>query len=296
MIDTAFWLKSTEPFDLRWAYYELLTHDINSMDSGSAIPSTSKEAFYAMPVLIPPLETQKVIAATLGALDDKIESNRRTIKLIDEVVRARFDRDFDVEQVGDGIAIAELVGINPRRKLARGEQATYLGMSSLPEFSPVVLEWEERAFGSGQKFINGDVLMARITPCLENGKTAIVDMLGEGEVGWGSTEYVVLSPRGEFSTPWLYALTRHEVVREWAIRRMTGSSGRRRFQASGFGEYCIRKPDPAGLAAFNAFAVPMFRKVTQARDEMKSLMRLRDALLPELLSGRTSVPVGDVLL
>ena len=71
---------------------------------------------------------------------------------------------------------------------------------------------------------------------------------------------------------------------------MTGTSGRQRFQASGFHEYRIQEPDPAVLAAFNDFAVPMFCKVSQVRDEIKILEQLRDALLPELFSGRISVP------
>ena len=85
VIDTAFWLEPTEPIDPRWAYYELKLHDINSMDSGSAIPSTSRDAFYQMPVLVPPLEEQHAIAATLGALDDKIDSNRRARTLAREL-------------------------------------------------------------------------------------------------------------------------------------------------------------------------------------------------------------------
>lgn len=257
---------------------------------GATMPNLNTEILREVPVDVPDIKTQHTIAATLGALDDKIKSNRRAIELMVELVRARFAGDFDVDQADDGVAIGEIVDINSRRKLARGEEAIYVSMSSLPEFSPAVLEWEKRAFGSGQKFVNGDVLMARITPCLENGKTAVVDMLDDGEVGWGSTEYVVLSPRGAFSTPWIYALTRHETIRDWAIGRMTGTSGRQRFQASGFHEYRIQEPDPAVLAAFNDFAVPMFCKVSQARDEIKILEQLRDALLPELFSGRISVP------
>lgn len=284
-----------DSIDMRWLYYWLGGEEFWGQAFGVSTqtdmaPYISLRDLRAITLSLPPLSEQREIAATLGALDDKIESNRRAIGLIVGIIRARFDGDFDVEQAADGVAIGELVSINSRRKLARDEEATYIGMSSLPEFSPTVLYWEKRAFGNGQKFVNGDVLMARITPCLENGKTAVVDMLSDGEVGWGSTEYVVLSPRGAFSTPWIYALTRHETIRDWAIKRMTGSSGRQRFQASGFDEYRIREPNPAVLTAFNDFAVPMFRKIAQVRDEIKMLEQLRDSLLPELLSGRIRVP------
>jgi type I restriction enzyme S subunit len=88
VIDTAFYLKPKVYFDMRWAYYELLTHDINSMDSGSAIPSTSRESFYQMPVKFPPMEEQRAIAAILGALDDKIELDRRTNETLEAMARS----------------------------------------------------------------------------------------------------------------------------------------------------------------------------------------------------------------
>jgi restriction endonuclease S subunit len=83
---------------MRWAYYELLTHDINSMDSGSAIPSTSREALYNLPVRLPPISEQHAIAHILGTLDDKIELNRRMNKTLEAMVRAIFKSwfvDFD---------------------------------------------------------------------------------------------------------------------------------------------------------------------------------------------------------
>lgn len=300
-IDGAFWPLNTALFvkdfkgnDPRWVYYLLDSIDFTAYNSGSAQPSLNRNYLALIDVNLPPHAEQRAIAATLGALDDKIESNRRAIALIDELVRARFETDFELEQVADGVSIADLATVNARRKLTRGVEATYLGMSSLPEFSPVVLDWETRDFGSGQKFMNGDVLMARITPCLENGKTAVVDMLEDGEIGWGSTEYVVLSPKDEISTPWIYALVRHELIREWAIRQMTGTSGRQRFQADDFRSYRIAEPDPALLSGFNAFSTPLFGRVAQLRDETRCLTGLRDAFLPELLSGRVRVPVMEV--
>jgi type I restriction enzyme S subunit len=98
VIDTAFYLKPKEDFNVKWAYYELLTHDINSMDSGSAIPSTSRESFYQLPVLVPPNEDQQAIAHILGSLDDKIELNRRMNQTLEATARAIFKSwfvDFD---------------------------------------------------------------------------------------------------------------------------------------------------------------------------------------------------------
>jgi type I restriction enzyme, S subunit len=98
VIDTAFYLSPKTEFDMRWAYYELLGKDINSMDSGSAILSTSRGDFYSLIVKVPPLEEQKAIAHILGTLDDKIEVNRRMNETLEEMARALFKSwfvDFD---------------------------------------------------------------------------------------------------------------------------------------------------------------------------------------------------------
>ncbi len=100
VIDTAFYLepKEKEALDLRWAYYALLTYDINGMDSGSAIPSTSREAFYGLPVRVPPPDEQRAIAHILGTLDDRIELNQRMNETLEAIARAIFKSwfvDFD---------------------------------------------------------------------------------------------------------------------------------------------------------------------------------------------------------
>ncbi|CAK8722546.1 restriction endonuclease subunit S [Candidatus Electronema halotolerans] len=102
VIDTAFYLKPKEDFDIKWAYYELLTHDINSMDSGSAIPSTSRYSFYTLPVLLPSKDEQKAIAHILGSLDDRIDLNRRMNETLEAMAQALFKSWFvDFEPVID---------------------------------------------------------------------------------------------------------------------------------------------------------------------------------------------------
>ena len=110
VIDTAFYLKPKTDIDLRWAYYELLTQDINSMDSGSAIPSTSRPDFYSLPVILPPLPEQHKIAEILGALDDKIELNRRMNTTLESIARAMFQElvkhnGGEEETIGDVVTI-----------------------------------------------------------------------------------------------------------------------------------------------------------------------------------------------
>ena len=278
--------------DNDFIYYLALATDFSDIVTGSAQPQITAGPLKTKRVSIPDHTHWGGIAATLGALDDKIQSNSRAQWLMEQLVRTEFDRWFSAVHDPTGTAISDLISVNPRRSLARDLLATYVGMTSLPEHSAVISEWETKEFGSGQKFANGDVLMARITPCLENGKTAVVDMLRDDEVGWGSTEYVVLAPQGQISTPWIYCLVRSEPVRSFAIRSMTGTSGRQRFQASAFDTYRVAAPTESELRAFNEIATPLFERMTLLRDENRVLASMRDLLLPELISGRIRIPMA----
>jgi len=283
--------------DSGFAYY-LFTSDqirrfsISQMSGTSGRQRVQRDALERYVADLPSIEEQRGIAEALGALDDKIESNRRAIFISEGLVQAHFELRSSFEQDDSGVPVSELLTINAKRSLRKGTLATYVGMSSILGFSAEINNWEAREFGSGQKFVNGDVLMARITPCLENGKTAVVDMLSEGEVGWGSTEYIVFSPDRHFSTPWIYSLLRSAPVRAWAIRSMTGTSGRQRLQTEAFDHYKITRPHDRNLSRFNAFAAPLFARMTQLRDETRKLASLRDVLLPELISGRMRVAQG----
>lgn len=92
--------------------------------------------------------------------------------------------------------LPEFMHINPIRSLTKGTLAPYLDMAAMLTQRPSPDNCVMREMGAGMKFRNGDTLVARITPCLENGNTAFVDFLADGEVGWGSTEYIVLRPKG----------------------------------------------------------------------------------------------------
>ncbi|EQD68825.1 restriction modification system DNA specificity domain protein, partial [mine drainage metagenome] len=104
--------------------------------------------------------------------------------------------------------VSSAVEVNPERRLGRGQEAPYVEMGNLPTSGARVTGWVRRPFGSGSRFQNGDVLVARITPCLENGKTAYVDFLEDTETGWGSTEFLVLRFKPPLPTQSMYLLAR----------------------------------------------------------------------------------------
>lgn len=133
----------------------------------------------------------------------------------------------------DYMKLSEAIDINPRTPLKKGTIAKKISMQDLEEFNKKIRSYELSEFKSGgSKFQNGDTLLARITPSLENGKTAFVDILEDGEIGFGSTEFLVLrAKQGITDEEFIYYLSISPKFREIAIKSMTGTTGRQRVQA-----------------------------------------------------------------
>lgn len=127
--------------------------------------------------------------------------------------------------------LSDIAEFNPRESIKKGSVAKKIAMDKLQPFCRDIPEYEYATFSGGTKFRNGDTIMARITPCLENGKTAKVNILDDGEVGFGSTEYIVFRAKENLADEdYLYFLVCSPLVRDPAIKSMVGSSGRQRVQ------------------------------------------------------------------
>jgi Restriction endonuclease S subunits len=129
------------------------------------------------------------------------------------------------------VALQDVAYINPTESLSKGKPAKKIAMEVLQPFSKTVPSFSIEPYNGGMKFRNGDTIVARITPCLENGKTAFVNILDTNEIGFGSTEYIVIRERNDISDKhFLYYFAISPDFREVAILSMTGSSGRQRVQ------------------------------------------------------------------
>ena len=127
--------------------------------------------------------------------------------------------------------LADIAEFNPKESLKKGTVAKKVAMDQLRPFYRDIPSYTLEPFNGGTKFRNGDTIMARITPCLENGKTAKVNILDDGEIGFGSTEYIVFRAKeGVSDEDYLYYLICSPIVRDAAIKSMVGSSGRQRVQ------------------------------------------------------------------
>jgi type I restriction enzyme S subunit len=296
--------------------------------SGAAIPRVVLRDFKKAEINIPPLSIQKEIATVLNAIEDRIFTLRETNTTLeaiaqalfkswfvdfdpvhakmqgrapegmDEATAALFPESFEDSELGSvpkgwkWMPLNDAYEINPTRKLKKGAAAPYLDMAGVQTQGHSVSGVVQREMGSGTKFMNGDTLLARITPCLENGKTAFVDFLPTDQTGWGSTEFVVLRPKAPLPQYHAYLLARHPAFREHAIRSMSGTSGRQRIQNDVLSQFPVAVPNEPIAKAFSELVLAVQESIREGHKQAATLSDLRDTLLPRLISGQL-IPAAE---
>jgi type I restriction enzyme, S subunit len=325
-LNTTLYVRDFKGNDPKFIAYFLKTIDFLAYSDKAAVPGVNRNHLHEARAVIPALGVQCEIARCLGVLDDRITLLRETNATLEAIAQALFKSwfvDFDpvrakqqglaptgmdestaalfpdsFEESALGLvpkgwclfALSDLFEINPTRALKKSAVAPYLDMSSVSTSGHCVAPPVQRAFGSGTKFQNGDALLARITPCLENGKSAFVDFLDESQVGWGSTEFIVLRPKPPLPEYIGYLLCRHPPFREHAIHSMSGTSGRQRVQNDVLSRYLMASPSARVAHAFADVISPMQRSIAANHAQAQTLATLRDTLLPRLISGQLRLP------
>lgn len=278
---------------------------ITQCSNKATMASLNQDVISRIPVRIPEPRIQKDIVEILSAYDDLIENNRRRILLLEESARLLYKEWFvrlrfpghDHVKIVDGVPegwalcpVPEVIHVKPKEKAEKGNKIRYIPMSCLSEtgmtIEPTGIELREKS--TSVKFRNGDVLFARITPCLENGKTGYVNMLENGELACGSTEFIVLRGK-KVSSYYTYCLSRTYGFRENAIKSMIGSSGRQRVQESCFTEYMVYVPPRHIQTFFDEKVGTIFRQIQKLSEQNRALAQARDLLLPRLMNGEVAV-------
>lgn len=175
--------------------------------------------------------------------------------------------------------LKNILEINPRMTLKKGTVTKKIAMEHLTEHVKQVKGYELSEFKSGSKFKNQDTLVARITPCLENGKTAYVDILADNEVAFGSTEFFVVRAKENKGDPqFIYYLMRHPKVRDATIKSMTGTSGRQRAQKEAILEYSMSLPNIFDQKKIGYFLSLFDSKIEANNDIIHNLEQLSQTL------------------
>ena len=177
-----------------------------------------------------------------------------------------------------GKRLDEIAEFNPRESLKKGSIAKKISMDKLQPFCRDVPGFELEPYSGGTKFRNGDTIMARITPCLENGKTAKVSVLENGEVGFGSTEYIVFRAKDGCDSDFLYYLVTSSIVRGPAIKSMVGSSGRQRVQTDVLQTLVVKVPDLESQKSISGILKSLDDKIAENRKINDNLLEQMQAL------------------
>jgi type I restriction enzyme S subunit len=315
--------KRRDELDQSFLFYWSQSPEFRSQLAGMAsstdmAPYLSLRDQLRLRISVPQIEDQRAIASILTALDDKIDLNQRMNETLEAMARtifkdwfvdfgptraemegrapylapeiwALFPDRLNGESKPDGWKTGKLdqiIAFSPSEPMRRGDLAPYLDMAALPTRGSTSDTPIPREYSSGTRFRNGDTLLARITPCLENGKTAFVQNLPTEAVGWGSTEFIVMRSISPVPMAVSYLLAREPAFRRHAIQSMTGTSGRQRASADAISAYPVTLPSDNKIwVAVGPLLEPVFAKIAANADESQVLAQTRDYLLPKLMSG-----------
>ena len=200
------------------------------------------------------------------------------------------------------IRAADFIEFNPRMRIKKGTIATKVAMDKLQPFTKKIPDSEKASFSGGSKFRNGDTIMARITPCLENGKTAFVDILGKAEVAFGSTEFIVMRAREGISDPqFIYYLATSPWFRNIAIKSMVGSSGRQRVQQSVLDDLVLNVPPLEEQKKISSFLCVLDQKIALNNEINDNLQQRAQAVYEEMFinnpdASLTSGTLSDIAI
>lgn len=294
-------------------YIDFIKREMQSISQGTTQDNLSLDKLRIFKFKVP--KDRKVVSRISSILlnyDNLIENNNRRIAILEDMAQSLYREwfvnfrypnhkenldangnpkrvDSPLGQTPEGWEVktaAESITINPRTKHAKDGEKLFVGMSGLSESSMVINDIIKKSGNSGAKFINGDTLFARITPCLQNGKTGYVQFLNEEQpVGFGSTEFIVLRESEDLSSEYIYLLSRSDIFRKHAIKSMTGATGRQRVHPDSFASYYIAIPPKNLMDEFTNFVSPIFKNIFNLSQRNQNLRQQRDMLLPKLISG-----------
>lgn len=287
------------------------TDHVKSITTGVNVPHISGRDISAFKLSLPRFDIQQRVSEVLAAYDDLIETNQRRIAILEDMARRLFDEWFvrfrfpghetlplveaGLGMVPEGWSIVraeEMIDFDPRTKVPKEGTKRFVPMGSLDTATSVISDWQTRSGNSGSKFQNGDTLFARITPCLENGKTGLVNFLEAEEPAFGSTEFTVMRGK-DVSSSFVYLLARSEPFRAIAIKSMGGADGRQRVRREALERYEFACPQTELLQRFGSITDPLLQQVRALANQNDRLRAARDLLLPKLISGQIDVSAAE---
>ena len=272
----------------RYLYYAL--RNCKPASSGTSIPQLTVPDIKKNEIELYSLSVQETIADKLDAVGRVIELRQQQLQKLDDLVKARFIELFGMpgtDAFGWGLVpLGSTCNINPKKsldsRLVSGAVFSFVPMPAVTEHGEIdataIKEYDEVKTGFTY-FAENDVLFAKITPCMENGKGAVAKGLHNG-IGFGSTEFHVLRPiSGKTDPYWIYTLTAFSQFRMDAASNMTGSAGQRRVPASFLENYRVSLPPIALQEQFAAFVKQTDKSKVAIQKALDEAQLLFDSLM-----------------
>ncbi len=295
--NTTFVLETKDPLVLeqRLLPFIMLSKDFTTWSIAKSKGSTNPYVLFSdladFEFELPPLEEQKVLADKLWAAYRLKEAYKKLLVATDEMLKSQFIEMFgnplSLNQKNELKRLGECCILNPRRPniaLCDTDKVSFIPMPAVSEDGYLV-DMTDEEYGKVKKgftyFENNDVLFAKITPCMENGKGAIVHGLTNG-IGMGSTEFHVLRPINGISSPyWLLALTRMPIFRECAAKNMSGTGGQKRVSASYLDHFMVGLPAIEEQRRFEA----IYRQADKSKFELRKSIDAIDKVIKSLINN-----------
>ena len=263
VIGTMQYIIPNENIDIEYLYYAITYMDLSRYYMGAAIPHIYFKDYCKEKILVPDIDIQKAIAHKFRIIDGLITARQEQLAKLGELIASRFIEMFGeigTDKFGWGLfKIGDLCIINPKKsddtRLSSELDVSFVPMPAVSEHGDIdtseTRKYDEVKTGFTY-FADDDVLFAKITPCMENGKGCVARHLCNG-IGFGSTEFHVLRPTNKVNSVWVYAVTSFPKFREDAANNMTGSAGQRRVPAVFLEHYKITLPPIELQEQFAAF-------------------------------------------
>ncbi|MDR0681930.1 MAG: restriction endonuclease subunit S [Dysgonamonadaceae bacterium] len=220
-------------------------HSIEN-SKGSVNPYINWKDIANYEFLLPPKEEQPQLAELLWAADEVVEREKEVLKNIDIYQKTYMNQKFE-DSKQTIISFSELLIINPvyKKELDKDRSASFISMADVSNEGMIINKEDKQIKELERKgltpFIENDILFAKITPCMENGKGAIATNLTNG-IGFGSTDFHVLRAKNNSDIKFCFYLSKMDSFRQLAGRLMTGSAGQKRVQPEFFKQYKFHAP------------------------------------------------------
>ncbi len=304
VIDTAFYLNpAINELNIKFAYYHLLNVDINAMDSGSAIPSTSREEFYDLNILLPELDEQIAISEVLSSLDDKIDLLHRQNKTLEQLAGTLFRQWFEDEAQIDWkeMKLSDFISVKHGYAFKGAHisnEPTNLILVTPGNFKigggfkfEKFKYYTDNKFPQDYIFRTGDLIVT------------MTDLSGDGD----TLGYPALIPENclnenylhnqrvgkvEFNKDlgkfFIYYLMKTKNY-QWFILGGASGTSIRHTSPTTICSYSFFMPPKQKLIEFEFFATELEKKRTKNHTQIRTLTKLRDTLLPKLMSGEVRI-------